>query len=128
MEPPDFHALLGLAARSPDEALPRLWEALRFAEASGNAALVHGTREVLVVLLIHYKRDLDRAEELALDLVDTLSDKVHLQLLGKVYRLLGRTTQERDAAAKAARADDLHDSERLRKLTESLHSSRRGSK
>lgn len=112
--------LIQQAGSSPDSALPQLWDAATDADRAGKAQEAHALKDVILVLLIHHKRDLDRAEQLARDLTGSLPDRFHLELLAKVLRLRGRDSEAGEIDSKASHAADMHDSERFRKLREDV--------
>jgi hypothetical protein len=120
-EAAEFLAILELAAHSPNEALAQLWQAVTTAEGSGNVQKAHAIKDVVLVLLIHHKKDLDQAEQLAIELVSFLPDRFHLELLGKVFGLLGKKSEEASAVIQARAAKDMHDSDKFRQIREDVY-------
>jgi hypothetical protein len=112
--------LIQKAGTSPEAALPQLWDAAVNADRAGNAQEAHALKDVILVLLIHHKSELERAEQLARELVGFLPDRFHLELLAKVLRLRGSDSEAVEIDYKSTQATDMHDSERFRKLREDV--------
>lgn len=117
----DILALFELASTSLSEALPQLWEALELAKRDGNTTRAHAISDGLVSLLIHHAVELDKAERLAVELVNSMPDKFHLDLLARVLALRGDTDRRIDTEKRVSAAPDKHDSQRLRQIRERVY-------
>ncbi len=121
-EAAEFLAMLELAERSPDEGLAQLWDAVNAADKAGKVQKAHAIKDVVLVFLIHHKKDLERAEQLASELVGFLPDRFHLELQAKIFALLGKQSEEASVTIQARAVQDMHmhDSKRYREIMEDV--------
>jgi hypothetical protein len=102
-------AAVHLAISDPAKGIPILVELLDELNSAADADGAHAVQDTLIVVCSEHRVHLEKAEELAVDLLHRMPDQTHASMLARIYVLMGRLADAAALEESARTMADLHD-------------------